>query len=71
MTSDPSERETQILDFIAEFVAERGFPPTVREIGEGLGLSSPGTVHAYLTNLVDAGYIERVPGSPRAIRLLT
>ncbi|MDH5521057.1 MAG: repressor LexA, partial [Acidimicrobiia bacterium] len=46
-----SERQQQVLDFIKEAVAARGYPPSVREIGEALGLSSPSTVHSHLSSL--------------------
>lgn len=65
------DRDAEIWDFIAAFLDERGFPPTVREIGEGIGMSSPGTVHAHLVSLEAGGYIQKVPGSPRAIRLVS
>lgn len=72
MTPAPiSGRGVQTLDFIEAFKREKGFPPTVREIGEGIGIASPSTVQGYLDDLGDAGYIERsVNGSPRAIRVL-
>lgn len=72
MTRPPiTARGAQTLDYIEEFIAEKGFPPTVREIGEGIGISSPSTVQGYIDGLTDGGYIERtVNGSPRAIRVL-
>ncbi|MDH4118027.1 MAG: transcriptional repressor LexA [Acidimicrobiia bacterium] len=65
-----SERQQQVLDFIKEAVAARGYPPSVREIGEALGLSSPSTVHSHLSSLAKAGMIRRDPTKPRAIELL-
>jgi repressor LexA len=66
-----SGRGIATLDYIEAFTKEHGFPPTVREIGEGTGISSPSTVQGYLDALADAGYIERNrPGSPRAIKVL-
>jgi repressor LexA len=62
-----SERQQQVLDYIKKTVAERGYPPSVREIGEALGLSSPSTVHSHLSALVAAGALRRDPSKPRAI----
>lgn len=60
-----------ILDFIAAHVEKHGYPPTVREIGEAVGLASPATVHAHLTRLSNDGRLFRDPTKPRAIRVLT
>ena len=65
-----SERQQQVLDFIRATVADRGYPPSVREIGEAVGLSSPSTVHSHLSALVEAGAIRRDPTKPRAIEVL-
>lgn len=65
-----SERQQQVLDFIRVTVSERGYPPSVREIGEAVGLSSPSTVHSHLSALVEAGAIRRDPTKPRAIEVL-
>lgn len=62
-----SERQTQVLDYIRQTVEERGYPPSVREIGEAIGLSSPSTVHSHLSGLVAAGVLRRDPTKPRAI----
>jgi len=67
---DLSERQLQVLTFIKEKVTERGYPPSVREIGEALGLSSPSTVHSHLSGLVKAGLLRRDPSKPRAIEVL-
>ena len=67
---DLSERQLQVLTFIKEKVTERGYPPSVREIGEALGLSSPSTVHSHLSALVKAGLLRRDPSKPRAIEVL-
>ena len=67
---DLSERQMQVLSFIKEKVVERGYPPSVREIGEALGLSSPSTVHSHLSALVKAGLLRRDPSKPRAIEVL-
>lgn len=65
-----SDRQQQVLDFIRTTVADRGYPPSVREIGEAVGLSSPSTVHSHLSALVEAGMIRRDPTKPRAIEIL-
>jgi repressor LexA len=62
-------RQRQVLDFIDSEVRERGYPPSVREIGEAVGLSSPSTVHAHLAALQDKGYLRRDPSKPRAIEI--
>jgi repressor LexA len=64
-----TERQRQVLDFIDAEVRERGYPPSVREIGEAVGLSSPSTVHAHLAALQDKGYLRRDPTKPRAIEI--
>jgi repressor LexA len=65
-----SQRQQQIITFVQVFTRNNGYPPTVREIGEGVGISSPSTVHAHLAALREAGAIERMEGKPRALRLL-
>lgn len=65
-----TERQTQVLDYIRQTVEERGYPPSVREIGEAVGLSSPSTVHSHLNSLVAAGAIKRDPSKPRAIMVV-
>lgn len=67
---DISDRQRQILHLILETVERRGYPPTVREIGEAVGLSSPSTVHSHLSVLVDQGYLRRDPSKPRAIEVV-
>jgi repressor LexA len=63
-------RQREIYDFLSEYVRERGYPPTVREIGEAVGLASPSTVHAHLANLERAGLLKRDPTKPRALELI-
>lgn len=63
-------RQHQIWQFLAEYVDGHGYPPTVREIGEAVGLASPSTVHAHLASLERAGLIRRDPTKPRAIELV-
>ena len=65
-----SERQQQVLEYIRKTVADRGYPPSVREIGEAVGLSSPSTVHSHLSALVAAGAIKRDPTKPRAIMIV-
>ncbi|MEO7804498.1 MAG: transcriptional repressor LexA [Actinomycetota bacterium] len=67
--SDLSKRQRSILDFIVHQVRDRGFPPSVREIGDATGLSSPSTVHAHLRTLEGRGYLRRDPSKPRAIEV--
>ena len=62
-----TERQQQVLDYISHTVVERGYPPSVREIGDAVGLSSPSSVHAILNALVEAGAIRKDPSKPRAI----
>lgn len=64
-----TERQQQVLDYIKKTVEERGYPPSVREIGEAVGLSSPSSVHAQLNSLVAAGAIKKDPSKPRAIMI--
>lgn len=64
-----SERQREILDFIEAHQRERGFPPSVREIGEAVGLTSSSTVHSHLTTLQKLGYLRRDPTKPRAIEV--
>ena len=64
-----TDRQRQIFDFLTKYVDDHGYPPTVREIGEAVGLASPSTVHAHLANLERAGLFKRDPTKPRAIEL--
>jgi len=63
-------RQQEIWDFLVEYVDRHGYPPTVREIGESVGLASPSTVHAHLANLERAGLLKRDPTKPRALELV-
>ncbi|MDH4139884.1 MAG: transcriptional repressor LexA [Coriobacteriia bacterium] len=62
-------RQQEILDFIRAEIHRRGFPPSVREIGEAVGLSSSSTVHAHLSALETKGFIRRDPSKPRALEV--
>jgi repressor LexA len=63
-------RQQEIWQFVADYVDEHGYPPTVREIGDAVGLASPSTVHAHLANLERAGLLRRDPTKPRALELV-
>ncbi|WP_138415238.1 transcriptional repressor LexA [Aquibacillus sediminis] len=65
-----SKRQQAILDYIKEQVIDKGYPPSVREIGEAVGLASSSTVHGHLSRLEKKGYIRRDPTKPRAIEVL-
>jgi len=65
-----TDRQQQIWNYLVEYVDRHGYPPTVREIGEQVGLASPSTVHAHLANLERAGLLRRDPTKPRALELL-
>ncbi len=62
-------RQQEVLDCITASLQERGYPPSVREIGESVGLASPSSVHAQLSTLQRLGYIRRDPTKPRAIEV--
>jgi repressor LexA len=64
-----TSRQRQILEFVDAEVHRRGYPPSVREIGQAVGLSSTSTVHAHLKALAGKGYLERDPAKPRALGL--
>jgi repressor LexA len=63
-------RQQEIWNYLVEYVDSHGYPPTVREIGERVGLASPSTVHAHLANLERAGLLRRDPSKPRALELI-
>jgi repressor LexA len=63
-------RQQEIWDFLVGYVDRHGYPPTVREIGQAVGLASPSTVHAHLANLERAGLLRRDPTKPRALELV-
>jgi repressor LexA len=65
-----TERQREIWEFLVRYVEAHGYPPTVREIGQEVGLASPSTVHAHLANLERAGMLRRDPTKPRALELL-
>ncbi len=65
-----TKRQQEIFDFIKRYAAEHGYPPTVRDIGKAIGLTSSSTVHAHLANLEKAGLLRRDPTKPRALEVL-
>ena len=69
MAEQLTARQRGILDVIETSMRERGYPPSVREIGEAVGLGSPSTVHAHLATLERQGYLRRDPTKPRAIEI--
>jgi repressor LexA len=67
--SELTTRQREILGVIEQSMQERGYPPSVREIGEAVGLNSPSTVHNHLATLQKLGYLRRDPTKPRAIEV--
>ncbi|MBR2683376.1 MAG: helix-turn-helix domain-containing protein, partial [Atopobiaceae bacterium] len=66
-----SKRQAAIYDYICTYTKERGFPPSVREIGAAVGLASPSTVHMHLKVLQERGLIRRDSKKPRTIEVVT
>ncbi len=69
MTDELTDRQRGILEFIDQQSRERGYPPSVREIGAAVGLTSPSTVHSHLATLQRLGFLRRDPSKPRAIEV--
>jgi repressor LexA len=65
-----TKRQQEIFDFIKRYSAKHGYPPTVRDIGKAIGLTSSSTVHAHLANLEKVGLLRRDPSKPRALEVL-
>src|ERR1044072_4506427 len=65
-----TKRQQEIFDFIKSYSSQHGYPPTVRDIGRAIGLTSSSTVHAHLANLEKLGLLKRDPTQPRAIEVL-
>src|ERR1700750_2577870 len=65
-----TKRQREIFDFIKNYSGQHGYPPTVRDIGKAIGLTSSSTVHAHLSNLEKLGLVRRDPTKPRALELL-
>jgi repressor LexA len=70
LKKDLTKRQKEIFDFIRGYSSKHGYPPTVREIGNAVGLTSSSTVHAHLANLERIGLLRRDPTKPRTIELL-
>ncbi len=70
MELDLTKRQKEIFDYIRRYASKHGYPPTVREIGKAVGLTSSSTVHAHLANLEKIGLLKRDPTKPRAMELL-
>lgn len=71
MTKTVSSKQLEVLQYIYDTVSDRGYPPTVREIGAAVNLSSTSTVHGHLSRLEKKGLLERDPTKPRAIEVTT
>jgi repressor LexA len=65
-----TKRQQEIFDFVRRYAGQHGYPPTVRDIGKAIGLTSSSTVHAHLANLEKLGVLRRDPTKPRAIEVL-
>lgn len=70
MSTNLTDKQKRILDFIKSTTKERGYPPSIREIGDAVGLSSTSTVHGYLKRLEEKGVIRRDPTKPRALEII-
>ena len=68
--NDLTKRQAEILTYIKKYIVAHGYPPTVREIGKDLGVSSPATIHTHLSNLENKGFIKKEETKNRAIELL-
>src|SRR3954465_7025960 len=69
-TGSLTKRQKEIFEYVKTYGREHGYPPTVRDIGKAIGLTSSSTVHAHLANLEKLGLLKRDPTKPRAIELL-
>ena len=69
-STELTARQREIWTFVLDYSDRHGYPPTVREIGEAVGLASPSTVHAHLANLERAGLLRRDPTKPRALEVV-
>lgn len=65
-----TERQADVLNFVKKYIVDHGFPPSTREIGAALGLSSPATVHTHLKKLEEAGYIRKTSSKFRTIEIV-
>ena len=71
MNNNLSARQKKILEYIETFIAQNGYPPTIREIGKHVGIASTSVVNYNLNKLVERGYIERQPEVSRGLRLVS
>jgi len=69
-TSSLTKRQKEIFEYVKSYARDHGYPPTVRDIGKAIGLTSSSTVHAHLANLEKLGLLRRDPSKPRAIEML-
>ena len=69
-TSSLTKRQKEIFEYVKSYASDHGYPPTVRDIGKAIGLTSSSTVHAHLANLEKLGVLKRDPTKPRAIEVL-
>ena len=69
-TGSLTKRQKEIFEYVKTYGRDHGYPPTVRDIGKAIGLTSSSTVHAHLANLEKLGLLRRDPTKPRAIELL-
>lgn len=70
MEKEISKRQEEILNFVKKYIVEHGYPPSTREIGASVGLSSPATVHTHLKKLVDLGFIRKTNSKFRTIEIV-
>jgi len=70
MQKELNEKQQEILDFVNKQVEEKGYPPSVREIGRAVGFKSTSTVHGYLQQLEEKGIIKKDPAKPRALKVI-
>jgi repressor LexA len=70
LVKDLTKRQREIFDFISRYLKDHGYPPTVREIGKAVGLTSSSTVHAHLSKLETLGVVKRDPSKPRALEVM-
>ncbi|MDR7556335.1 MAG: transcriptional repressor LexA [Armatimonadota bacterium] len=70
MTARLTRRQADILTFVKRYTETHGYPPSVREIGQAMGLTSSSTVHSHLAALERKGYLRRDPSKPRALEIL-
>lgn len=65
-----TKKQQNVFDYIETFMKQHGYGPTVREVQLGLGYKSSSTIHGFMTQLEEKGYIERIQSSPRALKIL-